>query len=159
MLSRTSLAHVGLLLTAFVPLACATSPGTPADLQKQIDARYRELIGYGERADGAASAAMYIKDAILLAPDGRVVQGQDEVRKFTQAPLGTEVRDTKIETLSCDGDSRFAYHVGRYEYTVVQDGQESVVRGRYLMVWEKVDGVWKVAADMWDADSQPKEKR
>ncbi|MDH3745856.1 MAG: DUF4440 domain-containing protein [Acidobacteriota bacterium] len=95
-----------------------------------------------------AIAALYSGDARLMAPNAQMEQGSEAVRAtfgaMIEAGLGIEL-DT-VETRVA-GD--IGYRVGTYSLTA---GGEEVDRGKYVEVWRKLDGVWKITADIWNSD-------
>lgn len=94
---------------------------------------------------------LYTEDATLMVPGQMRVEGQDEARRvwsgFLQQPqLRLTINPEQIH-FSDRGD--LAYDVGTYR--VIAEGPETgepvADEGQYLIVWRRVDGDWKVAAD------------
>jgi ketosteroid isomerase-like protein len=49
-------------------------------------------------------------------------------------------------------DGQLASDIGYYSgLSVHDDGRESKFGGAYLIVWRKIDGVWRIHLDMWNA--------
>lgn len=144
------------LLSVLLPMLATTACTAPApattDLAVEIERSYWQMIAAVSARDFDRALAMYTDDAVLLAPDGRVLRGRDEIAAFLASPPGTVIRDTRIETIAVDGSGDFAYHAGRYAFTLAEAGVQRAVRGRYLMVWRRVGRAWRVAADMWDVE-------
>jgi ketosteroid isomerase-like protein len=52
--------------------------------------------------------------------------------------------------VSSSGD--MALDRGTYRLSVAPDGTKQVDTGKYVVVWRKVDGQWKAAADIINSD-------
>jgi uncharacterized protein (TIGR02246 family) len=108
--------------------------------------------------DAAKVAAFYAPDGRVMPPNGSAVQGTDAVTKFWQGLFGlpnlslafapTEVVVAKSGDLASD--------IGAY--TLAFDGDQGRIEdaGKYVVVWTKVKGQWKVAADMFSSDAPAK---
>ena len=138
----------GALVLAALP-ACATTGGGPGD---GVEARLLELIRLSEQRDADGTTAIHRADAVLVPPTGDFVVGRDAIHAFTGLPSDAEVGNTEIETVRLVEHDDVAYHTGRYTYRVTGAASETTVRGRFLMVWERADGEWQLAADMWSVD-------
>ena len=57
----------------------------------------------------------------------------------------------KITALNIEIIGDTAYDHGYYEgRTLNEDGQETSWRGKYVVVWKKVDDNWKMQLDIWN---------
>lgn len=131
-----------------VTIACAPPVAQEsADIAARSDAWE---VAFNDQ-DVDALVAMYSDDARVLAPNAPMGQGEEAVRSVFQgmidAGLGGEL--TTVETMAA-GD--LGYHVGTYALTV--DGSE-VDRGKFVEIWRKVGGEWKIASDMFNSDLPP----
>ena len=68
---------------------------------------------------------------------------------FAKSGFELKIEPAKI-TVAQAGD--LAYELGVYELAF--DGEQGPVRdrGKYVVVWKKVDGDWKAAADIFNSD-------
>ena len=57
--------------------------------------------------------------------------------------------------ISSSGD--MALDRGTYQLTISAAGSPQTDTGKYVVVWRKVDGVWKAAADIFNSDGPPGE--
>lgn len=51
---------------------------------------------------------------------------------------------------SSSGD--LAYEIGTYQLSFEKGGQRVDDRGKYVVVWKRIDGAWKAAADILNSD-------
>ena len=143
----------GLLLT----LGTAARSDTSADeiTIRELDQKW---LAAAQAGDATASAGFYAPDGALLLPDGPIAQGTQAIiaawrgifgmknAKLTFAP--TEV------TVASAGD--MAYEIGTYEFSFDSDKGPVKDVGKYVVVWKKIGGDWKVTADINNSDGAKK---
>ena len=132
--------------------ACTPPQGKNAAVEEGPSARDRAAMVVHDyqsatnAEDPERLAALYDEDALLLPPDGGIVRGRAEIASFWRDGLerGLSMDTVKIVT----GDS-LGYVVGRYYLA----GTESAApdSGKFLLALARVDGDWKVSADIWNA--------
>lgn len=149
-----------LLLLTVLFGACTADPqarGKPAAVDEAaeretlmaLERAWSDLYGQG---DVEGIAELLADESVLLAPGLPPVVGRDSVAATTRTLLAAEANDGMSVSweprdvfVSPSGD--MAYDYGRAQ-TTMADG--TVVEGSYLVVWTKEDGVWKVAADIFN---------
>ena len=101
------------------------------------------------RGDIAAVAGMYAEDAYLLPPDEGIVKGRAAIQSFwTRAAEGIgEFKLTTVDVKPLGSDA--AREVGTFRLKT-KDQPPQEVSGKYVVVWQKVGGEWKLAADIWN---------
>lgn len=137
-------------LAALVGCA-APEPAPPpvdlaADAQAIRDASMAWLAAV-QAKDHAAAAANYAPDGMafpehqepLVGPAAYQAHAEAEWAKTPNATVSWTVDDVVVASA---GD--MAMEKGSYTFT--NEGQTE--QGRYITVWRKVDGAWKVAADI-----------
>jgi uncharacterized protein (TIGR02246 family) len=145
--------------------ACATdaSDGTMADTAgaetpQAAEARIRELDRQWAAAvaarDTTTAVSFYAPDARFMVPNAPVASGADAIRSTWVGFLSLPNLSLTFEptTIHVSDDATLAYDVGTYQLAF--DGPNGRVEdnGKYLVVWEKRDGEWKVVADMINTD-------
>jgi ketosteroid isomerase-like protein len=94
-------------------------------------------------------ASFFAQDAAFMGASSGLLEGQAAIRKHLGdvaklAGIGKDAKTTKVE-LSTAGDLGFA--LGQVNVSLQVDGGKTMtVPGRYLRVWKKQDGGWKVTA-------------
>lgn len=165
MRTLVSVASVLLLLTA----ACA-APGAAPEPEPDVDlAAERASLMQADQAWFEAYAASddgpdtfvnrVLDDANLLPPDAPMARGKEAIRDviaMLEAMPGFSISwSASAAEVGSAGD--MGYTIGTYEIRM-DDPEAGPVRidGKYLTVWQKqADGVWMVAADMFNADGPP----
>jgi ketosteroid isomerase-like protein len=115
-------------------------------LEKEIELRLRKYENYLRNEDSIALGNMYTVDAEVIPS----TVGRDNITKV----FGRMIRD------SITGSSFKTVHLWGYDQLLVEEGTgtwshkngEIVGTGRYLLVWQKEEGEWKILRDTWFAD-------
>lgn len=143
-------------IAALLIAACGGADAPPAvdtmaeaEIVKELDREWARR--YADR-DMDWIAAIQTEDAVLLAPGGDRLDGREAVRAaweempniFPQATW-----EPVMVHVSSSGDMAYVYGTAT---STTPDGTE--IPMKYLETWVKVDGEWKVAADMFNASVQ-----
>lgn len=114
-------------------------------------ARWHELI---KAKDAAAIAQLYVEDGAVMPPNAPIGKGRAAIEQTWAGLLaipGFELLILPEEiTVSDAGD--MALDRGTYQLTVAPSGEPVNDTGKYVVVWRKVDGEWKAAADIFNSD-------
>ena len=107
-----------------------------------INAKFSEQIASG---DSVALASHYWPDAELLLDNSEVVKGNDILNAWGSA-IRMGVKEMTFSTTDITGSSTFIVETGNYE---MKDGNKSLIdRGKYVVIWEKRNGGWKLYRDI-----------
>jgi uncharacterized protein (TIGR02246 family) len=122
----------------------------PAVAQKAkieaANAKWMELFNKGD-FDGIAQ--LYTIDAIAFPPGSPMVKGRAAIGAMWKG-LAEHVSNPKITTLNVKRLSpRAAREIGTFSL-MTKDPTPKEISGKYLVVWEKVRGDWKLAGDIWN---------
>lgn len=97
--------------------------------------------------------AAYAEDAVYLPPHHAAVHGRNAIREYLKGPLAHGVTDLHFEVTYIKDLGDLAWDVGTYTMTVPQpDGKKKQDRGKYLTVWRREGGAWKIVADAFSSD-------
>lgn len=129
------------------------SAATSAAVQREIAAANARFMDAFRNADPAALAACYTPDAQLLPTNSDVVAGTDAIAGFWGSVLGLGVAAVRLETVEVEGNGDLAVEVGRYALATA-DGAEAD-RGKYVVVWHRAGGGWKLHRDIWNTSRPP----
>ena len=149
---------LGLLLTACRP------QGPVVDLAAEERAVKRASLDFSnaERSGKPDSALTFMwEDAVLQPPGHAQIQGHDAIREFyAPVKLGTPPTDSAPPRpdfpvhVSAGGDLAVEWGPG----TILvhsSDGQR-IVHFKFVTVWERRGGVWKVRLNSWNGDPPSK---
>jgi uncharacterized protein (TIGR02246 family) len=144
------------LAAAFALLTLACAPSRSPDLSADEKA-IRELSARWQKAlldrDAATQASMFAADGIsyhdgqepLVGPAAILAWEQKAVSNHPKAKITSTTDRIQIST---SGDLAIQTGEGRLTSLGANGEDGSVHRQRFVTVWKKVDGQWKVAHDM-----------
>ncbi len=123
---------------------------TPAVAQKAkieaVNAKWTELFNKG---DFEGVAQLYTVDAIAFPPGSAMVRGRAAIGRMW-AGMAEQISSPKLTTLEVKRLSpSAAREIGTFSLTTKGPSPKEV-SGKYLVVWERVQGEWKLAADIWN---------
>jgi uncharacterized protein (TIGR02246 family) len=118
--------------------------------QAEISAVNRIFEEAVQRRDLERMASVYTANAIALPPGGPIVQGRENIKRLWGSALEEMgVKSVKIETVDLQLVGDLACEVGRATLGLPA-GPSSV---KFVVVWKKEDGQWRVHRDIWNADA------
>jgi ketosteroid isomerase-like protein len=97
--------------------------------------------------------SLYGTDALVLRPNLPAVRGAAAIREFFFALLDGGLGDVEIEPLRTEVSGDIAYEAGRCSMLVpVAVSKRREERGKYLTVFARTAGEWKIVTDSWSSD-------
>lgn len=125
------------------------------ETRRAIEANNERFMRAFAQGDAAAIAALYTADARLLPPNQPMLTGADAIKNFWQGMLSLNIKQPKLETVEiAEQRTDIACEVGRYSFTIpLPDGSTVTDVGKYLVVWKRADGAWKLHLDVWNTNA------
>ena len=123
---------------------------SPAFAQKvkieAANAKWTELFNKGD-FDGIAQ--LYTIDAVAFPPGSAIVRGRTAISAMWKG-MAEQVANPKLTTLDVKRLSpSSAREVGTFSLTTKGPSPKEL-SGKYLVLWQRVQGDWKLAADIWN---------
>jgi len=130
--------------------ASTNSAAEEAAIRGQV-ARWLQLI---KSKDAAAIAQMYTEDGAFMPPNATIGKGRSAIEQNWAAMMGTPGFELTFapEQIIVSSSGDMALDRGAYRLTVAPGGTKQVDTGKYVVVWRKIDGEWKAAADIINSD-------
>jgi uncharacterized protein (TIGR02246 family) len=146
-ISRLTFACSLIVVTASVCL----SQKTYADgVRSDIDAANAQFTAAAAKGDGAGLAALYAADGQVLPAGSDPIKGKEAIQKFWQGALDSGIAEVGLTTVDLFGRGPTATEVGQYE---LRDKAGKVLdHGKYIVVWRKQGGKWKLLRDMFSTN-------
>ncbi|MAX70942.1 MAG: DUF4440 domain-containing protein [Flavobacteriaceae bacterium] len=144
-----------ILITLFVFSTCQfsfsqTFEGDKKEIEKIVE-NIESFSKYYTSGDYDALANAYCKEATILPPGADIIKGREAIKKRWILPSGVNVPYHKITPIEIKIIDNYAYDIGYYEgKTIRKDKSEVSWKGKYLIVWKKEDGDWKIYSDAWN---------
>ncbi len=146
-------ARLPFMLALFLIL---TTQGHAAE-EARIEKPAREAITAGNTAfvaaiasgDGMAIGRLYTERGQALPPNANPVAGREAIGQFWQKVMDSGVKKAELETVELEAQGPVAIEQGKY--TLFGGAGETIDSGKYLVVWKKEAGTWRLHKDIWNS--------
>ena len=126
----------------------------PADARSTIENANREFGAAFAAGDAAKLASFYGPDAQVFPPESEIVSGADNIQALWKSMIDSGAKSMTLETLNVTTHGDVAIETGKY---ALKDASANEVdHGKYVVVWKKEKGVWKLYRDIWNTSRPPK---
>lgn len=96
-------------------------------------------------------AESYTNDGKIFPNKREIIEGRTLIKAYWELPEGVSIMHHKITPSEIKVLGNEAYDYGHYEgKTKRKDGQEVAWKGKYVIVWKKVENDWKIYLDIWN---------
>jgi uncharacterized protein (TIGR02246 family) len=123
------------------------------DVRTAVEAGNREWLAAFLRGDSQAIGNLYTTAAQAFPPQGEVVRGREAIARMWQGVIDSGVKGVTLTTLEVEASGATAYEVGTY--SLAGDGGKVLDAGKYVVVWKREDGRWKLHRDIWNTSLPP----
>lgn len=157
--SRPTRSRIAALVLVLAPTGCAPS-APPVDVAAE-EASVRELAlawGAAEATNDVDSALSYMwEDAVMQPPNAPQIQGHAAARELYESVrfVSLEIVEPLTVRVASSGDLAAVWANMTYELELVESGTMVVDTAKFVAVWEKRDGVWKVLENTWNSNQPP----
>lgn len=144
---------LSVLILASACARLAPAPDTVAD-EQAIKDLVSAWNGYLVARNDSAIAALYAPDGVLLPPNLPRVTGTAGIRAFWAQiwPLNASLT---LASVNVTVSGNWAVEEGNWTWSAPSAQGDQKDNGKYLVVWRKQDGTWKVTQDIWNSDNLP----
>jgi ketosteroid isomerase-like protein len=133
-------------------LLCFVSFVQPDIASRDLLARDRALVDAFLQNDQAAIRDLYATDAIVMPPNVPAISGHAKILPWAKEISGV-LQAFAASPISAKISGDLAWIAGTYTMTVkLPDGKTADDRGKYLEVWRREEGRWRIVADMFNSD-------
>ena len=94
--------------------------------------------------DFNALGKMYMEDAVVYPQGSDIIKGRAGIQKLWQS-YEKDMTAVHYETIEVIDAGHYAIQFGKYDATF----QGKPDQGRYMTVWKKDKGTWKIIRDSW----------
>jgi uncharacterized protein (TIGR02246 family) len=138
--------HLGIILGILLVAGsvAAQTPGPRAAIEA-ANARFSADFAKG---DATAVAAHYTVAGQVFPPNGEVVRGREAIAKFWKGVMDSGVKGVKLTVIEAEAHGGTAHEVGTYVLT--GEGGQTLDTGKYIVVWKRDGGQWKLHRDIWN---------
>ena len=123
-----------------------------AEARRAIDKGNAQWVEGWEKGDPAMVAAIFTEDGIILAGNGKIIKGRQQILESQREAMRNVGQGVKVSVTTLgvwlEGDT--AYETGKFVYRYKGNRDNPVTdEGRYVTIWKRQgDGTWKLTMDM-----------
>lgn len=137
-------------------VAAEHDKGAAGDAQaiRLASERWLELI---RAKDAEAIAQLYSEDGALMPPNSPMAKGRRAIQNAWQSMMQTPGFNLtfEVETIVVSSSGDMALDRGTYDLAMSSPDGPVRDNGKYVVVWRKIDGDWKAAADIFNSNQPP----
>jgi uncharacterized protein (TIGR02246 family) len=142
-----------ILAVALAVVGVGIVSAQPPAVKAAIEAGNKAFGAAVAKGDAAAIGNLYTLDAQALPPGSDAVTGREAIQKMWAGVLVSGIAGAVLTTVEIETMGDLAAEVGTYVLSL-KDGK-AADHGKYVVVWKKVNGQWKLHRDIWNSSVAP----
>lgn len=133
--------------SGFLALGACSQP-TAVDYTAEIEAANANFEEAFARGDVPALVALYTEDSVIMPPGMESVIGAEARTALWQGFMDSGIAGVELVTFEVSGEGNMA--VERGQLTLFDADGNELGKAKYVVVWKKIEGVWKLHLDIWN---------
>jgi ketosteroid isomerase-like protein len=129
---------------------------SPTGVQSAIEAGEHAFAEAVSKGDSVRLSSLYAEEGQVLEAGSAPIKGRAAIQKYWQAVLGSGIGKVDLTTLEVFSQGATATEVGHYE--LYDKAGKVIDNGKYIVVWRREGGGWKLLRDMYSTDVAPPHK-
>lgn len=125
----------------------------PFDIEKarkEIDEANLEFITLFNRSDSVGLANMFTIDGKSMEPNEPSFNGRSQIQTHYSVVMKAGANKLGLLTTGLWGNENMLAEEG--EYTFMSTDDKELDRGKYIVLWKKENGSWKLFRDCYNSD-------
>ena len=122
--------------------------------KSEIEAANKEFMKHFSAIDSIGLANLYTNDAKFMMNGAPAVSGKKNIQSTISAIMNSGVSGAKLTTIDVWGTENLITEEGSVSLFV---GDDEVDQGKYIVLWKKEDGKWKLFRDIFNSNLPPKQ--
>ena len=116
----------------------------------EIDAANMEFVKLFNTSDSVGLANMFTIDGKSMEPNEPAFSGRSEIQRHYAIVMKAGNNKLGLVTTGLWGDEKMLAEEGEYKF---MDKNEKVLdKGKYIVLWKKEEGNWKLFRDCYNSD-------
>lgn len=92
----------------------------------------------------------YSQDGKIFPTGADIIEGHFAIKQRWTLGKGTKILSHKITPVEISVIGNMAYDYGYYQGTWSKNEVIDSWKGKYVIIWKKVEGDWKIYLDIWN---------
>lgn len=102
--------------------------------------------------DSAGVANLYTEDAKFMMNGSPAIKGREEIKAVMSGFINADFTRVDLKTIDVWGTEDLLAEEGELK---LYKGDTEVDKGKYIVLWKKVDGEWHLFRDIFNTDLTP----
>jgi len=119
------------------------------EVREAITAANEEFMNAFSQGDAAGIASLYTEDGQLLPPNSDLISGKPGIQAFWQGGMDMGLKSATLEIVEVEAHGDTAIEVSKY--TLQGDGGQVLDRGKYIVIWKREHGQWRLHRDIFNS--------
>jgi len=119
------------------------------EVREAITAANEEFMNVFSQGDAAGIASLYTEDGQLLPPNSDLISGKPGIQAFWQGGMDMGLKSATLEIVEVEAHGDTAIEVSKY--TLQGDGGQVLDRGKYIVIWKREHGQWRLHRDIFNS--------
>lgn len=123
------------------------------DIKAEIDAENAKFDAAFNSGNAAGVALHYTEQATVLPPGAPMVRGRAAIQGFWQGQIQEGIKNLSLQALRVDQFGNAAREIGQFSLDAPNPQKQMThVEGKYVVLWRRIRGGWKLDTDIWNAN-------
>ena len=125
-----------------------------ATAKAEIETANKEFTGFIAASDSIALSNLYTSDAKFMMTGAPAIVGKESIQATFSGMFKSGVSNVELTTLEVWGTEDVLTEEGEF---LLFAGETKIDHGKYMVIWKKEDGKWKLHRDMISSSAAPAE--
>ncbi len=104
------------------------------------------------KGDSAATVSLYHSEAIVYPPHMKTMSRRNEMGSLVATVPSMGLKSATLTSTEIISAGDLVIETGTFE---MSDSSKVVEKGKYMVVWKKENGKYKMYRDIWNSDNPP----
>lgn len=120
------------------------------EAKKEIEAANRNFMEVLSKSDSLGLANCYTTDAKFMGPNGPAVAGRQNIQQVVAGIIRSGATKLDLKIIDLWGNEEMLAEEG--ELTLGTKDGKQLDKGKYIVLWKKEEGKWKLFRDCFNSD-------
>jgi ketosteroid isomerase-like protein len=122
-------------------------------IKADIDAADAKFVAAFNTGDAGGIAQLYTENANALPPGAPMAKGRAAIEAVWQSAIQAGVKNLSLKALQVDQFGNAAREIGQFSLDEPNAQKQTVhVEGKYVVLWRRIGGGWKLDTDIWNTN-------
>lgn len=118
--------------------------------RKEIDEANHEFVDLFNKSDSVGLANMFTVDGKSMEPNEPAFVGRKKIQTHYSIVMNAGANKLGLVTTGLWGDEKMLAEEG--EFTFMDKDGKQLDKGKYIVLWKREDGKWKLFRDCYNSD-------